>query len=72
MKKFICGIILCVIGFMFSFVCFIRTIYNPFMVYNDSEGLLASFLGNNTLLPFIISMLVLIAGVSICIYEAYK
>lgn len=71
LKKFICGIILCVIGFMFSFVCFIRTLYNPFY-YNGREGLLASFLGNNTLLPFIISMLVLIAGVSICIYEAYK
>lgn len=71
LKKFICGIILCVIGLMFSFVCFIRTLYNPFY-YNGREGLLASFLGNNTLLPFIIFMLVLIAGVSICIYEAYK
>ena len=71
LKKFICGIILCIIGFMFAFVCFIRTLYKPFY-YNGREGLLASFLGNNTLLPFIISMLVLIAGVSICIYEAYK
>ncbi len=71
MKKFICGIILCVIGLMFSLACFIRTIYKPFN-YNGTEGLLASFLGNNTLIPFIISMIVLIIGVSICIYEAYK
>lgn len=56
---------------MFSLACFIRTIYKPFN-YNGTEGLLASFLGNNTLIPFIISMIVLITGVSICIYEAYK
>ena len=72
MKKFIFGIILCVIGLAFSLSCFIYTIVHPYMTYNDNEGLLASFLGNHTLIPFIISMLVLIVGVIICIYEAYK
>lgn len=72
MKKFIFGIILCVIGLTFSLVCFIRTLYTPYAVYNDNGGLIASFLGNGTLIPFIIFLVVLITGIIICAYEAYK
>ena len=71
MKKFLFGIILSVIGFVYSFTCFLYATLNPCIVNNQS-GLIISFRANNVLIPFLISMMLLIIGVLICGYEAYR
>lgn len=71
MKKFVLGIILCVIGMAFSLVCFIHALLNP-VIYNGASGLIESFIGNGTSTAFLISLSILLIGVIICIYEAYK
>ena len=71
MKKFALGIILSTIGFIYSFACFVYTILNPCIV-NGQGGLIVSFRENDVLLPFLISILILIIGVLICGYEAYR
>ena len=69
MKKFIFGIILSVIGFIYSFACFVYAVLNPCTV-NGQSGLLVSFNKNDVLIPFLIA-LILSIGVLICGYEAY-
>lgn len=71
MKKFIFGIILTVIGFIYSFACFVYAMLNPCMV-NGQSGLLVSFSENDVLIPFLIAILILSIGVLICGYEAYR
>ena len=71
MKKFALGIILSTIGFIYSFACFVYTILNPCIV-NGQSGLIVSFRENDVLLPFLISILILVIGVLICGYEAYR
>ncbi|MBU5626312.1 hypothetical protein KQI82_05170 [Oscillibacter sp. MSJ-2] len=71
MKKFVFGVMLAVIGLMFAAICFVHALCNPWN-YNGIDGLLGSFLGTDTLIPFVISLLVLIAGVVICGREAYR
>lgn len=71
MKKFIFGILLTVIGLLFSGFGFIYAIMNP-GTYNDIAGLRGSLLCADLLVPFIISLIVLIVGVAICGFEAYR
>lgn len=71
MKKFVFGIMLTVIGLIYSTFCFIYAVMNPWD-YNGISGLLGAFLGTETLIPFLISMTVLIIGLIICGYEAYR
>lgn len=71
MKKFVFGIMLTVIGLIYSAFCFIYAVMNPWN-YNGIFGLLGAFLGTETLIPFLISMTVLIVGLIICGYEAYR
>lgn len=70
MKKFIFGMMLVVIGFIISAFCFIYAVMNPWD-YNGITGLRGAFLGTHTGTPFIISMITMIIGLSICFYEAY-
>lgn len=70
MKRFLFGTMLVVIGFLSTSFCFIYAVIHPW-VYNGITGLRASFLGTNTGIPFIISIIILIIGLSICFYEAY-
>lgn len=65
------GVLLTVVGFVFSGFSFIYAANNPWN-WNGIDGLLGSFLGTRMLIPFIISMAVMIAGLSICFFEAYR
>ena len=60
--------ILCII---FSAFCFINAVLNPWN-YNGIEGLLGSFLGTNTLVPFILSLIVMVLGLAICFWRAFR
>ena len=65
MKKFIFGIMLSVIGLIYSFACFVYAVLNPCTV-NGQGGLLVSFSENDVLIPFLIATLILSIGVLIC------
>lgn len=71
MKKFVFGIILSVIGFIYSFACFVYTVLNPCIV-NGQSGLIISFRENDVWIPFLISILILVIGILILGYEAYR
>lgn len=70
MKRFICGVMLVVIGFIISAFCFIYAVMNPWN-YNGITGLRGAFLGTNTGTPFVISITTMVIGLLICFYEAY-
>lgn len=70
-KKMICGILLTVIGLVFSALCFINGILNPWE-YNGISGLLGSLMGIHTLIPFILSLVVMIVGLVICFWRAFR
>ena len=69
-KKMVCGILLTIIGLVFSAFCFINAVLNP-VIYNGIDGLLGALLGNETLIPFIISLLVMVFGLAICFWRAF-
>ena len=70
-KKMIFGLLLTVIGLVFSAFCFIYATIHPWN-YNGISGLLGSFLGTDTLIPFILSMIVMLAGLAICFLRAFR
>lgn len=70
-KKFLFGIVLVVIGLIFSHTCFYYTINHPYIV-NGVDGLMVSFIANNLLIPFIIFSIICLCGIIICWYEAYR
>ena len=70
-KRIFFGLLLALLGGIFSAFCFIYSVINP-CIYNSIDGLIGSFLGTNTMLPFIVSTVVMIVGVVICGIEAFK
>ncbi len=70
-KKMVCGVLLTIIGLIFSAITFIYAALNPWN-YNGIDGLLGSFLGTNMLIPFIILMIVMIVGLVYCFLCAYS
>ena len=70
-KKMICGVMLTVIGFVFSVICFANTLLHP-GVYNDIDGLLGSMLVRDTLVPSIVSLAVMVSGLTICFRQAFQ
>lgn len=70
MKRFLFGTYISIIGLLFSAFCFIYAAAHP-CDYNGTSGLLGAFLGTDLLIPFTISLIVLIIGLTICCYEAY-
>jgi hypothetical protein len=70
MKKFVFGIMLVIIGFIFTAFCFIHAVLNP-CNYNGITGLKGAFLMADTGTPFIISLITMVTGLCICFYEAY-
>lgn len=70
MKKLLFGIMVAIIGLVFSSFCFMYAAINPWN-YDGITGLLGSFLGTSMLIPFIISIGVMGIGLFICWYEAY-
>ena len=61
--KLLCGLLLTLVGLVFSSFCFIYAVMNPWN-YNGINGLLGSFLGTQTLVPFIISTAAMCVGSS--------
>lgn len=70
MKKFIFGMMIAAIGFIFSAFCFIYAVMNP-CIYNGISGLKGAFLSQDTWISFILSMITMIIGLCLCFYEAY-
>ncbi|WP_295744564.1 hypothetical protein [uncultured Oscillibacter sp.] len=70
-KKMVCGVLLTVVGLIYSAFCFFYTLMNP-CIYNGIGGLMGSFLGADTLLPFMISTAVMCIGLLLCFLEAYQ
>ena len=70
-KKMVCGVLVTVVGLVFSAFCFFYTVMNP-CNYNGTGGLMGAFLGADTLIPFIISTAVMCAGLLLCFIEAYR
>lgn len=69
-KKMIVGVLITLIGLVFSAFSFIYAAINPWN-YNGITGLRGSFLGTNMTWPFIIGTAVMIVGLAICIKEAF-
>lgn len=70
-NKMVFGALITIIGLVFSAFSFIYAAMNPW-TWNDIDGLLGSFLGTHTLIPFIIGIIVMITGLVICFKEAYR
>ena len=70
-KKMVCGILLTIIGLVLSAFCFINAVLNPWN-YNGIDGLLGSLLGTKTLIPFIISLIVMVLGLALCFWRAFR
>jgi len=70
-SKMICGILVTLIGLVFSAFSFIYTALTPWN-WNGIDGLLGSFLGTHMLVPFIISTAVMLAGLVLCFITAYR
>lgn len=71
MKKFIFGGLITLIGLTFTTFTFVYASLNPWN-YNGITGLLGTFLGTGMLITFIISIIIMLTGLSICGYEAYR
>ena len=70
-NKMIFGVMVTVIGLVFSAFSFIYAALNPWN-WNGIDGLLGSFLGTHMLLPFLIGTAAMIAGLVLCFKEAYR
>lgn len=64
-QRTIAGIFISCVGLVLSMFSFIYAVMNPWVV-NDIGGLLGSFLGTRMLIPFLIGIVVIIAGLVIC------
>lgn len=70
MTKMILGVLITVIGLVFSAFSFIYAAMNPWN-WNGIDGLLGSFLGTRMLIPFLMGVCVMIIGLIICFKEVY-
>ena len=70
-KKMVCGILLTMTGLVFSALCFVNAVLNPWN-YNGIDGLLGSLLGTKTLIPFIASLTVMVLGLVLCFWRAFR
>lgn len=71
MKRMVFGVLLTVIGFVFFAFCLIHALLNP-VILNGVEGLLSAFISHGTLVTFILSAIVMCAGLVICGWEAFR
>ena len=71
MKRMVFGILLTVIGFVFFAFCLIHALLNP-VILNGVGGLLSALIHHGTLVPFILSAVVMCAGLAICGWEAFR
>ncbi len=71
MKRMVFGVLLTVIGFVFFAFCLIHALLNP-VILNGVGGLLSALIHHGTLVPFILSAVVMCAGLAICGWEAFR
>ena len=71
MKRMVFGTLLTLVGLLFSPFCFIHAVLNPVSL-NGVEGLMSAFLYHHTLVPVILSSVVMCAGLVICGWEAFR
>ena len=72
MKKMICGILLTLIGLVYSASCFVCAVVRQPWSYNGIDGILGSLLGTQTMVPFIISLIIMVFGLVLCCIFAFK
>lgn len=70
-KKMVCGVLLTVIGLVFSIFALAHASMHPWD-YNGIDGLLGSLLGTQMLTPLILSMTAMLAGLGYCFWCAYR
>ena len=70
-KKMICGVLLTVIGLVFSAFCFIWAVAHP-CIYNGIGGLVGALLYAGILIPFLLALAVMGAGVILCFILAFR
>ena len=70
-KKMIFGLLIAVIGCIFSAFCFFYAVMHP-CVYNGIGGLRGALLDADLTAPFVIAMFVMIVGIVICGIEAFR
>lgn len=71
MKRFIFGLIIFLLGAVVSVFNYIDAVLNP-CNYNGIGGLEGAFLGRGTLDITIVFVIVLIVGLGICGFEAFR
>jgi hypothetical protein len=71
MKKMLFGSMLFIGGFIGLLTLVALSILKPWQ-YNDFTGLIGFLLGSNTLFIFVLFGIMLIKGLYICYFEAYK
>jgi hypothetical protein len=70
-RRFVFGAMVAAVGLVFSAACFVHALANP-GVYNGVDGLRGAFLCAGTLPAFVVSLIVLAAGLALCGFEAYR
>ena len=70
-KKMVCGVLVTIIGLVFSIFAFAYAAMNPWD-YNGIDGLLGSLLGTQMLTPLILALTVMLAGLGYCFWCAYR
>ncbi len=71
MKKTVCGVLVTVIGLVFSVVCLVYAMQHPWN-YKGIDGLMGSLLGTKMLIPLILSFIVMLSGLVYCFWSAYQ
>lgn len=71
MKKFVFGIFVFLLGAVVSVFNYIDAVLNP-CNYNGIGGLQGAFLGRGTLSLTIIFVIIMLIGLGICGFEAYR
>lgn len=71
MKKILCGAIISIIGAIYSIALIVMATIND-VYYNGENGLWGLLQGYGAVLPLMVSLIVVLAGIVICIYGAFK
>ena len=71
MKKFIFGLVVFLLGAVVFVFNYIDAVLNP-CVYNGIDGLQGAFLGRGTITPTVIFAIIMLIGLGICGFEAYR
>ena len=75
-RKMVCGILLVIIGLVFTSVSIIYVALSENITYSDNVrqifGVFGSLLATHMLVPLIISLVILISGLLICFLLAFS